>query len=211
MKETMTVHEALCEIKMLNKRIDGAILNSNPVGVKEHSAKNINGMTVENFVAEAKANHQSAMDLIKRLAALKAAVNQYNAEKVISVGGKEYSIAQAIYLIEYGLSSRETLIERYKTMLDSVRRTATKANGDDLNRRAENAMNAIYGNKEKADPEAYLNGLKAYKEQHMTEIVDPLNLAKVLEDLQNEVESFRSKVDSAIQIANATTEITIYY
>lgn len=211
MKETMTVHEALCEIKMLNKRISGAIENSNPIATKEHSSKQVNGMPVEDFIAEAKANHQSAMDLIRRLAALKAAVNHYNAEKIITVGDKEYSIAQAIYMMEYGLMSRRDLMTKYTTMLNNAKKTAAKANSDDLNRRAENAMNAIYGAKEKSDPETYLNGLKAYKEQHTLELVDPLNLAKVIEDLGAEIETFESKVDAAIQKANATTEITIDY
>ena len=211
MKETMTVHEALCEIKMLNKRIADAIEKTNPIAMKEHTAKQINGVTVDQFVAEARSSHQSAMDLIKRLAALKAAVNQYNAEKKIMVGDKEYSVAQAIYMMEYGLAHKDALLTRYTTMMNSVKRAAAKANGDDLNKRAETAMNAIYGNKEKSDPEAYLNGLKAYKEQHMAEIIDPLNLTKVIEDLTTEIETFRAKVDSAIQVANATTVLTIEY
>lgn len=211
MKETITVHEALCEIKMLNKRIAGAIEKSNPIAVKEAGAKQVNGMPVEDFIAEAKANHQSATDLIRRLAALKAAVNQYNAEKVITVGDKEYSIAQAIYMMEYGLALKEALLTKYVSAYSSARNTCLKSNGDMLNTRAEAAMNAIYGAKEKSDPEIYLAGLKAYKDQHTTVLVDPLNLSGVIDELDEEITTFRSKVDSAIQVANATTVITVEY
>ena len=211
MKETMTVHEALCELKTLSKRIRKAIEESHPIYSKEHSAKTINGKPIADVVEKIKADHQSVVTLINRMNAIKAAVNQYNAEKQITVAGKEYTVAQAIYLMTYGLEYKRSLISQYTSYLSSETTKAERENGDRLNTRAETAMNAIYGAKEKADPAAYLKGLAEYKEQHTFELVDPLNLQKVIAELSDEVDAFTSKVDSAIQVANATSVIEIEY
>lgn len=211
MKETMTVHEALCELKTLDKRITKAIDSAEPIFYKEHSVQQIKGRPVSERIEEIKANHQSLMALIARMTAIKAAVNQYNAEKHIVVAGKDYTIAQAIYLMSYGTTYTRGMIEKYRGALMGATQYAERENGERLNVRAENAMNAIYGAKEKADPAAYLKGLMDYKEQHTVELVDPLKLLKVIQDLSEELDAFQSKVDSAIQIANATSVIEIEY
>jgi hypothetical protein len=211
MKETMTVHEALCEMKILNKRISKALDDFKPVAVKEHCASLINGKPAEEFVAAARASYQSVTDMIKRMNAIKTAVNQYNAEKHIIVCGKDYTVAQAIYMMSSGMSYQRELISGISAALNLATSAAVRQNGDSLNERAQNAMNAIYGPKDKSDPEAYLNGLKQYKEQHAIEIVDPLNAAKIIQELTKEMDDFDAHVDSAIQTANATSVIEIEY
>lgn len=211
MKEKMTVHEALCELKTLVKRVSDGIEEAMPVAYKEKGSTLINGKPVKDVVENMKSAHQSVTDLIRRMTAIKAAISQYNADTHISVTGKDYTIAQAIYMKDYGIAYQRTLINTYSQRLRSATDYADRQNGDKLNQRAEAAMNAIYGAKEKADPAQYLKGLADYKEQHTVELIDPLDLAKVIETMTAEVDAFENKVDSAIQIANATTEIEIEY
>lgn len=211
MKEKMTVHEALSELKTLNKRVEKAISDSSPIAYKEHGATKISGKDVKCTVERIVSDHNSAIDLINRMAAIKAAINQYNAEKHITVGDKDYTVAQAIYMMQYGLQYKRDLVATYTQALHKATAFVERSNGDQLNNRAEAAMNAIYGAKEKSDPAAYLKGLMDYKEQHTVELVDPLNLEKVIEKLGIEIDAFTSRVDSAIQIANATTEIEFEY
>ena len=211
MKEKMTVHEALCELKTLRKRVEDGIVEGTPIMYKENGATMLNGKPVPEVVAEIKAQHQSVTDLINRMTAIKAAVNQYNAEKKINVAGQEYSIAQAIYMKSFGIETKRELLTSYQRALKHATTYVESMNGDKLNSRAETAMTSLFGAKEKADPEKYLAGLKDYKEQHMLVLVDPLDLAKVTKKMEEEIVAFESKVDSAIQIANATTEIEIEY
>ena len=210
-KETMTVHEALCELKILNKRIASAINASVPVAVKEHSATTIGGKSVTDWMESAKSNHQSAMDLINRMVAIKSAVNRYNAEKHITVNGKDYTIAQAIWMMQHGMEYKELLMSSYADLLKKRTSEIAKENGDKLNARAEAAMNAVLGAKDKVDPAVYLKGLTDYKAQHQLELVDPIGIDAVLQKLDNEISGFSAKVDSAIQVANATTTIEIEY
>ena len=211
MKETMTVHEALCELKTLRKRVEDGIQEAVPIQVKESGATTINGKPVQDFIETAKAQHQSVVDLINRQDAIKRAVNQYNAQKIVTVAGKNFSIAEAIYEKSYGIPMKRYLLSRYQQMLKSAMDSVADKNGDKLNLRAENAMTSLFGTKEKSEPEKYLKALQEYKEQHMCVLVDPLDLAKVVKKMEEEITGFEAKVDAAIQIANATTEIKIEY
>ena len=210
-KESMTVHEALCELKTLSKRIDNAIMMSVPVAVKEHSATVVNGKPVADWIASERGNYQSAMSLINRMVAIKAAINKYNAEKHITVADKDYTIAQAIWLMTHGMAYKQELMDCYTTSLTKANRAIEAANGDSLNSKAEAAMNAIFGSKDKTDPAVYLKGIQDYKEQHRKEIVDAIGIEAAIKSLDEEIASFNAKVDSAIQVANATTVIEIEY
>lgn len=210
-REEMTVHQALCELKTLNKRIIKAINETSPIATKEHSASKVNGMLVADFKTLAQSTHESATDLIRRQRAIKAAVNQYNAEKIIDVCGKKYTIAQAIWEMNYGMAEDKQIVDRYTSMLSKATTQIERANGDELNRKAEAAMNAIHGNKDKANTEEYLKGLEDYKTSHALELVDPLGIRKIITDLNKEISDFEASVDAAIQVANATTTLIIEY
>lgn len=209
--ETMKVHQALCELKTLNKRIISAIEESRPIAVKEHNAKKVIGMSTDDFKSLARSTHASAVDLIKRQNAIKAAVNQYNAEKVINVGGVEYTVAQAIWMMNYGLREEKDLLSRYTTMLKNAMRKIESENGDSLNERAESFTTSVCGAKDKVNHDEFMATLEEYKEKHALELVDPMDIRKVIADMEKRISDFEANVDSAIQIANATTDITINY
>ena len=210
-RETMTVHQALCELKTLDKRVMKAIQESKPVSCKEHASAKVDGMDVAEFQKQAKSQHDSAVGLIQRQRAIKAAVSQYNASKVITVCGREYTIAQAIWEMKYGIQEDKALLNVYTQMLRRFEDNIAKRNGVELNLSAEAAMNVIYGGKEKSNSEEYLKGLEDYKERHALELVDPLNVRKIIEELEKQIADFEANVDAAIQVANATTTIEIAY
>ena len=209
--ETMTVHQALCELKTLNRRVLKAISETKPVSTKEHASQKVDAMPADEFKTQARSTHDSVTDLIKRQRAIKGAVNQYNASKVINVCGREYTIAQAIWEMNYGTQESRQLLERYTEMLNKATAKIERANGDELNKSAEAAMNAIFGNKDKANSDEYLKGLANYKEMHALELVDPIGIRKIIADLEKEISDFEANVDSAIQTANATTTLEISY
>lgn len=209
--EKMTVHEALCELKTLGRRIDNAIAACIPVAVREHDSEKVIGLDREKFASLAKSSHQSALALINRRAAIKAAISQYNASKKITVCDTEYTVAEAIWLMEHGLVERRELLRRYTSMLNNVTREIEVSNGEQLNNRAERAAAAAFDSKEKADPEKLLKFISDYKKAHTLEIEDPMDIRAIIADLESDITSFEAKVDSAIQVANAVTELEISY
>lgn len=210
-KEKMTVHQALCELKTLRKRISKAIEATNPVAVKYHGAGKVNGMTTEEFKTLAKSAHDTAVDLIRRQNAIKAAVNEYNSWTKVKVCGQEYTVAQAIWLMQYGMNDKKALLNRYVQMLDSVNAQIVRSNGDELRRRAETFAVNMYGVKDKADPKDFNTAMDDYIDKHTVDMVDPLGIRKIISELEKEISDFESNVDAAIQVANATSTIEIEY
>lgn len=210
--ETMTVHEALCEAKTMEKRIEQAIKAAIVVSHKENQSVKVDGMTLDEFNKHAKSSHDKATHLIDRYNAIKAGINRYNAEKQINVGNRTYSIAQAIWLMQHGLKQKKKLIDHYTYNYNIAMRDIQNENGEKLNKRAEAAAEVNYGNKDKSNnTEDYLKCIKEYKARNQHELVDPLGIKDIIEKMDTEVNEFMSHVDSAIQVANATTTITIEY
>lgn len=209
--ETMTVHEALCEAKTMDKRIEKAIGAVIPIGTKERKSENVSGKSVKDFTDEARSRHDQATQLITRYNAIKAAINQYNSETEINVGSKTYTIAQAIWMMQFGIKKKQRLRDTYARALSTAQSEVNMANGDKLNARAEQAANANFGSKEKVNTEEYLKFITEYKSRNELELVDPLNLSKLIQEMDNDIADFETHVDSAIQVANATHTITIEY
>ena len=209
--ETMTVHQALCEIKTAEKKFDRVLNDLDAVEPNKATAKKVAGVDIEAFEKAAKAHFQSAIDLLARYEAMKAAVSQYNASTTIIVAGREYTIAQAIFLNNFADSWKRALILRLNTQYENARGKALAANGDKLDRAAEAAAAAMFGAKEKSSSADYMEFIESFKKNNQVVLIDPLGAMTQAKKLQDEVDAFEAGVDAAIQVANATHEITINY
>lgn len=105
--EKMTIHKALCELKTLDARITKSIGETEYVFANKHSNDKVNGMTVAAYCDEIKSGYQRVTDLIKRRDAIKRAVVLSNAVTKVTVGGKEYTVAEAIEMKNRGVGCVE--------------------------------------------------------------------------------------------------------
>ena len=210
--ETMTVHEALSEIKVASKRITGNLIEMKAITANRKNASKINGVAPEEFNRQAKANFQSITDLYKRLTAMKGAIATYNAKQKITVGDKEYTIAEALYMKEYGMPLKQTIVNTLKKQYQNALNKIEVENSDNkLGATAERLATANFGSKDKADSTEMEKFIASYKENNQYILIDPINVVSTISSLQSEIDAFEAKVDSAIQIANATNTITIEY
>ena len=92
--EKMTVHKALCELKVIDARINKAISATTYVVPNKHNNTKIAGMTIPDYCEQAKTAYQSAVDLIARRDAIKRAIVKSNAETTVVIGGKVYTVAK---------------------------------------------------------------------------------------------------------------------
>ena len=209
--EKMTVHEALCEVKTLDKRIRQAILDTVFCVANKASNVKIDGIDVKEYVDGMKASYQKINDLIKRNEAIKAALSLSNAATRITVAGKEMSVAEGIYMMQYGMDTKRTLLN---TMNDQYARTVkTIQNNNKIveEERLDKYIASTFGNKEKADPKDLAVATETFLKQQRYEMIDPLKIKNEIDGLQKEIDEFSAKIDSAIQISNATTYIEISY
>lgn len=212
MTEKMTVHQALCDVKLASNKIHSALNKLDAVRANRASAKRVNGIRQEDFDKNANETFQSICDIIRRSEAIKAAISKYNASHVITVAGKQYTVAEAIYMMQHGNEAKERLINQLQHQLHSAEIEIAQANGEKLDTAAErNAQIQFGGEKSQKSADDYREFIKQYKEENQLILVDPLNVRDQIKNLQEEIDNFSAAVDAAIQTANATTEIEITY
>ena len=208
-KETMTVHEALCELKIIGDRIDSAT-NRMFIIANKHSNKKIDGVSIEETVETIKSNYQKVNDLITRRNAIKRAVVDSNAKTKIIIGDKEYTVAEAIEMNKSGIYYQEQLMRTLNSQYIK-NQNIVKMNNDAVENKADNYVADIYGNKDSNNTADIEAARKGYVEAQSYELIDPINIKKEIEKLEAEIALFKTKVDSQLSISNAVTTIEIEY
>jgi len=209
MKNKLTIHEALCEIKVADKRIGDAIDNCAFCASNKESSPKVNGIPVKEFEDDVKAKYQSIQDLIKRTEKIKAALSLSNAATKVTVCGKEMTVAEAIYMMQYGILTKMNLLRSMESKLGAAQLVIASENGRKLDERLDKYIQSVYGSKEKITPEELDKASKDFKARNEYKLVDPLKITDKIEALKKEIDEFQAAVDSAIQISNATTYIEI--
>ena len=109
-KETMSVHKALSELKIMENRITNAIGTGTYCIENKHSNEKIKGVLIDDYKKVMQGNYDKATDLIKRYNAIKKAVVLSNAKTTVMIGEKEYTVAEAIYMNNHGVQFDELLL-----------------------------------------------------------------------------------------------------
>ena len=212
-QEVMTVHKALCELKMLDKRINESIMSAEFCRANKHSNVKIDGGTIAEYEAAAVSKYQSTMDMIVRRDAIKRAVVASNAATEVTIGGNRYTVADAVELRRHGLSYRRTLLQAMTLQLKRVRGTIEQKNGEELTRAADKMVEVYYGRQ--SDVKAITEEMKATREKFIEdntyELLDPIRVENRIRELDKEITAFETEVDSALSVSNAVTEITVSY
>ena len=212
-QEVMTVHKALCELKMLDKRINESIMTAEFCRANKHSNVKIDGGTIAEYEAAAVSKYQSTMDMIVRRDAIKRAVVASNAATEVTIGGNRYTVADAVELRRHGLSYRRTLLQAMTLQLKRVRSTIEQKNGEELTRAADKMVEVYYGRQ--TDVKAITEEMKATREKFIEdntyELLDPIRIENRIRELDKEITAFETEVDAALSVSNAVTEITVSY
>ena len=210
--ETMTIHKALAELKILDARIAKEIQNGSYCAANKHSNEKINGIPVSDFEKAVQGTYDKVTDFLKRQEAIKRAVTLSNAKTVVNISGKDYTVAEAIWMKNHGIELKALLINVMDKQYKQAQAEVNRQNGDDLEKRADQYVTAIYGQKEgKTNYTDIEKVRKDFLEANSYEIIDPINVPEKLEALRKEIDSFMAEVDSALSVSNALTEITIEY
>lgn len=209
--EKMTIHKALCELKILDSRINNAISSARFCLANKHSNEKVNGVTVEEYQETMKASYNKASDLIRRREAIKRAVVLSNAKTIVKIGGKEYTVAEAIEMNNHGIDLKLQLKNAMKKQYDSAM-TAIISKNSVVDDKATEYVVGLFGQKEsKTVNEEYEKARKSYIEANTMELIDPVNILEKIEALEVEIADFTTEVDSALSVSNALTEITVEY
>jgi len=210
--EKMSIHQALVELKTLDKRIESAIREGEWVVANKHSNGKIGGVDLKDFVEDVKARHQKVTSLIARAEAIKRAVVNSNAVTKVTIAGKEYTVAEAIEMKNHGIERLRNFVLRLNHDYTMAKTAADRANGTELERRADDYVRTMIGN---TDVKGMTDEVKRLRDEFIKaqtmELVDPISVLKQIEQLNEQINAFEVNVDSALSVSNALTNIEISY
>lgn len=206
----ITVQRALNELKTLDSRLYKRLQDFTIVGSKKNSETRVSETReqVGEFSTNAKAKLDSVQDLLKRQRELKHAIMESNAKTKIVVVGVEYTVMTAI--------DRKRTINAEKTvlanMVDSLAKAERKVAME--NKRVEEylerqVLTMAGGDLSNKKADFVVAFEKSYRDDNEWQLVDPLELRKLIEKMEKEIEEFELEVDTALTVSNAITTITI--
>ena len=209
-KEKMTVHKALAELKIIDDRINKAVYN----GVFVHACKNdidkINGVSVSDFKKAIESDYQKVNDLIKRRNAMKRAVVLSNATTKVTIGDKEYTVAEAIEMKNHGMDGMKSLLQHMVNQYNDAVRKFNLNSGANLEERANQYVANILGTTDKnVEQVSILHD--AYIKNNKFEMIDPLDIAAKIDEIDKMIDEFNAEVDSCLSVSNALTVIEFEY
>lgn len=206
--EKITLTKALAELKLLSKRIDKKVFELHPVAMKKGTMFQSSVKSQADFERDTKASWQSIFDLVDRRKKIKTALVVANATHFVTVCGTQMTIADAI--------EKKNFMETEGGIISDMRRKLVAVEGkvdthnDSMADKLNHLLEATYARKDsQLSKEDYERIAKPFNESNRAKVVDPLNLKKKLDAMEEEHDKFLSEVDVCLSVANATTYIII--
>ena len=219
MSEKMLVTQALDERDLLVKKITDKIAKASFVDTIKPNEEKVYDKRIAkaDFAKEAESSYQQIMDLIDRFQKIDAAIVDSNAKTQITTSYGTYTVAGAIALrgrmrgagaydgeADFEGKLQIKLATEYS---ERVRFCDTK--NSQLQSTAEEMRLSILGRDTKTKDEKPLGVVDAYVKENTTELVDPLEVKKKLEELEEKRNKLLTELDTQIKVSNATTFIEI--
>lgn len=201
MSQQLTITRALAELKLLDKRITKTANSSTFVSWR------VSGRDVANSrVNDAKSEHKSVTDLIKRYNAIKSAIAVSNALTKVTISGVEYTVAEAItrkQSIDYDRMLLHSLICQNEDVMREI-----QSYESNVNHKLEALLQKNFSNQNKKTDDIQTI-TDAYLKSNKAERVDPLDVEKKIKNLQTDIDNFTTEVDYVLSESNAKTTIEV--
>ncbi len=219
MSEKMLVTQALDERDLLVKKISDKISKASFVDTIKPNEEKVFEKKIDKveYAREAEAAYQQINDLIERFQKIDAAIVESNAKTEIKTSYGNFTVAGAI-----SLRSRFRGMDAYDGDADFEGKLQRKLQSEynervrfcdnknsQLQLTAENMRLSILGRDAKIKDEKPLSVVEAYVKENTTELVDPLDVKKKLEALEEKRNVLLTELDTQIKVSNATTFVEI--
>ena len=205
MKE-LTLTRALAELKLLDSKISKAIQEIKSVSYSVNNIVPEFRVTSDEFKANYNSQMQSIQDLRNNKVILKNALMKANTETKVTIGGKEYTILEALNR-KTDISTESLLVQTMKKQL-----SASIANVNSINNSIESnientirSKSASSGNQSKD----YIQTVRDSYKPQMPELVNADVVEKLIKDKEEEISEFIAEADYALSEVNAITKIKV--
>ena len=199
----ISITQALSELKLLRKRID-TVTNS----AVFTTVKRSNDLTdATKFATQATASYQSFTDLMRRYNTLKSAIVVSNATTKVTIGGIEYTVADAV--------ERKRSIEMEHNLLSTMKAqyTATKNEFERHQlaeqQRVDRLLTTELAKDSKTSVDIIQQLTATFLAQNKATLLDPLSLADKIAEMTRAQEDFETQVDYCLSESNGRTLISV--
>lgn len=204
----MTLTKALAELKLLSKRIESRLKDLKPVTIKKGSKFEASIKSQRDFERDACSSWQSLFDLMARRRRIKTALVMANANTRLTINGETMTIADAI--------ERKNMLDLERRICDEMKKKlvevedAVDRHNSEMHEKLVSLLESTYAKREsQLSKDDYDRIARPFFESNEARIVDPLNLRRTLEAMEDNYEKFLSEVDVCLSVANASTIIHI--
>jgi hypothetical protein len=203
MSQTMSITQALAELKLLDKRLRHHLSDMEWADVSTVT----NRVDSDKLKVRANAEYQAYIDLMKRRDSIKKAIVLSNANTRVKVGGWEGTVAEAI---EHKVSQQymSNLLEIMKHHLQEKRAQYENAKSQ-MDMRLERLLQSELGKDVKTNPDTLSALTNTFRSNNKVEFVDPLDLALKIKNLEEELTNFETNVDWVLSESNGKTTIEV--
>lgn len=219
MEKKMLVTQALDQRDLLVKKICDKIRKASFTETKKHNEEKVmeRRVTQKEFEKEARSSYQQIIDLIHWYDKVDQAILRSNAETIIETSYGTMSIANALALRNrlncsnaYDSDSNfegNLMMKLQEELNEKIRVMEQKNKG--LQNTAETMRLSILGKDTKTKDETPLKVVDVYVQENTTELIDPLNVRKKIDELNERRETILNELDTKIKVSNATTFVEI--
>ena len=202
----MSIHRALGELKTLDARIIQG-MNCDFVKANKKSNDKIGGKTVEEFKVAIKGNFDSVTKLIENQKVIKAGIVASNAVTKVTIGGKVYTVADAIERSKL-IRHEEDLLVTLKTQYARQRKQVEDENNA-LPEKLEKYLQSVLGDKSQRSAEDIERYTKDFEARNKYDLIDPCKIEDYIKKLELDITTFKGEVDYILSESNATTYIEV--
>jgi len=205
----MTTKQSITRSLVELKTIDGRIhkMTENCVFITYKTKYKNTRYTEEDFKKSVIADCQSLDDLIKRRDKIKNAIVLSNATTMVEIAGAKMTVSQAIEFkntINYKSAMLATLKHQRQMVVVEV-----DAHRQKVQNKVDDNIRIICGKDAKPDAATLKMVTDGITAGDPIDVYDPLNIDKVIDGLEKEIEDFRANVDFVLSESNATTLINV--
>lgn len=204
MATKMTIHRALGEIKLYDKKIVDLLDKDFVLASKKRIGK-VHGIDVEKYKEEMKANLQSLRALMRNRQILKSAIAKSNETTVVTIGGETMTVLDAIERKNF-MNMRMSVVNTLKAQFNRADREV-RAYEDNLQANLENYIKNT--TKELNNKDLIDSLTESYKNLNEVIMIDPNNLRVVIEEMTKENDQFNTEVDYVLSESNSNTFIEV--
>lgn len=202
----ISIHRALAELKLLDKRIIKSISDAPSFCVPiKNGDKTVGKDSLDEYKKKVEGNLDSTLALIERREQIKAKIMYSNAVTKVKVAGKEMTVAEAIEK-KNNLKYKKLFLDRLKKDLYLANNQIEDKNSE-LSDRLESFLKATLGdNPSKKEIESVSD---LFMDRNELKLYDPIGIEKKIEELEEEIDGFVMEVDFVLSESNSKTTIEI--